>query len=223
MSKSFPNLILYWDEFWTSILETLSMMAFSGIFVLALGLLFGVILTITRKGGLKENRSIYEVLDKLINIFRSIPFVIFSSALIPLTRAVVGTPLGVKGAIIPLVLASSPFFARQVDLSLSEIDEGLIEAALSMGDSTKDIIFKVYLREGLASIIQGFAITIISLFGLTTISGTLGAGGLGAFVQRYGHAQRMGDITIASLIVIILFVSFIQGLAKLSVKLLRHS
>ena len=215
MEQYFPNLITYWEEFIISIQETLWMMSISGIFVFIIGIILGTSLIVTRKNGILENKLIHQILDKLLNIFRSIPFVILITALIPLTRAIVGSPLGVKGAIVPLVIASSPFFARQVDMAMSELNPGLIEAALSMGDSPLDIIFKVYLRESMPSIIQGFAITIISLFGLTTISGTLGAGGLGAFVQRYGHAQFMTDITIASLIIIIIFVSLVQGISQL--------
>ncbi len=223
MEQYFPNLIIYWEEFIISIQETLWMMSISGIFVFIIGIILGTSLIVTRKNGILENKLIHQILDKLINIFRSIPFVILITALIPLTRAIVGSPLGVKGAIVPLVIASSPFFARQVDMAMSELNPGLIEAALSMGDSPLDIIFKVYLRESMPSIIQGFAITIISLFGLTTISGTLGAGGLGAFVQRYGHAQFMTDITIASLITIIIFVSLVQGISQLIIKKISHN
>ncbi len=223
MEQYFPNLIIYWEEFIISIQETLWMMSISGIFVFIIGIILGTSLIVTRKNGVLENKLIHQILDKLINIFRSIPFVILITALIPLTRAIVGSPLGVKGAIVPLVIASSPFFARQVDMAMSELNPGLIEAALSMGDSPLDIIFKVYLRESMPSIIQGFAITIISLFGLTTISGTLGAGGLGAFVQRYGHAQFMTDIIIASLITIIIFVSLVQGISQLIIKKISHN
>lgn len=223
MEQYFPNLIIYWEEFIISIQETLWMMSISGIFVFIIGIILGTSLIVTRKNGVLENKLIHQILDKLINIFRSIPFVILITALIPLTRAIVGSPLGVKGAIVPLVIASSPFFARQVDMAMSELSPGLIEAALSMGDSPLDIIFKVYLRESMPSIIQGFAITIISLFGLTTISGTLGAGGLGAFVQRYGHAQFMTDIIIASLITIIIFVSLVQGISQLIIKKISHN
>lgn len=223
MEQYFPNLIIYWEEFIISIQETLWMMSISGIFVFIIGIILGTSLIVTRKNGILENKLIHQIFDKLINIFRSIPFVILITALIPLTRAIVGSPLGVKGAIVPLVIASSPFFARQVDMAMSELNPGLIEAALSMGDSPLDIIFKVYLRESMPSIIQGFAITIISLFGLTTISGTLGAGGLGAFVQRYGHAQFMTDITIASLITIIIFVSLVQGISQLIIKKISHN
>lgn len=223
MEQYFPNLMIYWEEFIISIQETLWMMSISGIFVFIIGIILGTSLIVTRKNGILENKLIHQILDKLINIFRSIPFVILITALIPLTRAIVGSPLGVKGAIVPLVIASSPFFARQVDMAMSELNPGLIEAALSMGDSPLDIIFKVYLRESMPSINQGFAITIISLFGLTTISGTLGAGGLGAFVQRYGHAQFMTDITIASLITIIIFVSLVQGISQLIIKKISHN
>lgn len=222
MTKLFPNLFLYWDEFILSIQETLWMLGLSGVFVLIFGLVLGVLLIVTKKDGLFEHRLFYQVLDKTVNIFRSIPFVILITAVIPLTRLLVGNPLGIKGAIPALIIAASPFFARQVALALTDIDQGLIEAAESMGDSPLQIIFKVYLKESLPALIQGFAITIISLFGLTTISGTMGAGGLGAFVKRYGHGRFMGDITFVSVLVIILFVSSVQGLASLLIEKLSN-
>ena len=218
MTNLFPNLIIYWDEFILSIQETLWMLGLSGIFVLILGLIIGILLIVTKKDGLFEHRLLYQIVDKIVNIFRSIPFVILITAVIPLTRLLVGNPLGIKGAIPALIIAASPFFARQVALALSDVDAGLVEAAQSMGDSSLQIIFKVYLKESLPGLIQGFSITVISLFGLTTISGTMGAGGLGAFVKRYGHGRFMGDITFVSVLVIILFVSLVQGLASLLIK-----
>ena len=222
MENLFPNLFLYWDEFILSIQETLWMLGISGVFVLIFGLILGVLLIVTKKDGLFENRLFFQILDKGVNIFRSIPFVILITAVIPLTRLLVGNPLGIKGAVPALIIAASPYFARQVALGLSDIDTGLIEAAQSMGDSPLQIVFKVYLKESLPALIQGFAITVISLFGLTTISGTMGAGGLGAFVKRYGHGRFMGDITFVSVLVIILFVTSVQGLASLMIQKLSN-
>lgn len=222
MANLFPNLFLYWDEFILSIQETLWMLGLSSIFVLVFGLILGVLLIVTKKDGLFEHRFFFQILDKVVNIFRSIPFVILITAVIPLTRLLVGNPLGIKGAIPALIIAGSPFFARQVALGLSDIDAGLIEAAQSMGDSPLQIVFKVYLKESLPALIQGFSITVISLFGLTTISGAMGAGGLGAFVKRYGHARFMGDITFVSVLVIILFVTSVQGLASFMIQKLSN-
>ena len=222
MTTLFPNLIIYWNEFIISIQETMWMLALSGIFVLFIGLFLGVLLVVSRKNGLFENIILFQILDKTINVFRSVPFVILITAIIPLTRILVGSPLGVKGALPALIIAASPFFARQVALALTDLDKGLIEAAQAMGDSPLQIVFKVYLKESLPALIQGYAITIISLFGLTTISGTMGAGGLGAFVKRYGHGRYMGDITFVSILVIILFVSSVQGLASLVIHSLSN-
>ena len=158
-------------------------------------LALGVLLTVTKPGGILQNRVIYQILDKLVSLFRSIPFIILLTWVLPVSRAIMGTAIYVRGAIVPLVFGAVPFFARQVQSALAELDGGLIEAALSMGSSPLEIIFRVYLRESVASIARGTTITAISLLNLTAMAGVVGAGGLGDFAVRYGHDRNMADVT----------------------------
>ena len=161
-----------------------------------------------------ENRPIYQVLDKIINLFRSIPFIILLTALMPLSRWIMGTAIYVRGVIVPLVFGATPFFSRQVESALAQTDKGLVEAALSMGSSPFEVIFRVYLRESLAPIIRAITITIISLLGLTAMAGAVGAGGLGDFAIRYGHDRNMIDITWVVVIVLVLGVSIVQWIGE---------
>ena len=138
------------------------------------------------------------------------PFVILLAALIPFTRMVVGTAIGTKGAILPLVFGTVPFFTRQIESALYEVDKGLIEAAQSMGSSPIEIIFRVYLRESLPGIIRGVQITFISLLGLTAMAGAIGGGGLGDFAIRYGHQRNQTDVTYATVIIILIMVRVLE-------------
>ena len=208
--KLLPNLMVRIPEFIDSIIDTLKMVAISGGFVFLFGILIGVTLIVTRDGGILEQRAVLQAFDKLINIFRSVPFVILISLLLPLTRLIVHTSIGVKGAIVPLVIGTVPFFARQVEAALSEIDKGVIEAAKAMGMGPLTIIFKIYLREGIPALARATTITAINLLGLTAMAGAVGAGGLGDFAIRYGHNRYMTDITWVTTIVLILFVCVIQ-------------
>lgn len=217
-----PNLIQYWPEFIESIQQTLYMLTKAGIYYIIAGLFFGVILVLTRDDGLKPNAIIYHILDACVNIFRSIPFVILLTALIPITKIVSSTAIGVEGTIFPLVVGCTPFFVRQVDLSLSEIDRGLIEAAQSMGLSTFQIVVRVYLRESIPSLVRSTTITLISLLGLTTLGGVVGGGGLGDYVIRYGHNKYNTDISIVAVLVILIFVSIIQSIGNFIIKKTTH-
>lgn len=222
LQKYTPNLLDYSDEFITSIGETLQMLFLSGIYSFAAGLFLGTLLVVTRKGNILENAFIHRTLDGIVNFFRSIPFVILITALIPLTKLLVGTFIGVKGAIFPLVVGCTPFFIRQVDMALSDIDNGLIEAAQSMGISPLGIIFRVYLKESIPALARSTTITTISLLGLTTMGGAVGGGGLGSFVIRYGHNRFYQDITYVSVIVILILVSIIQFIGNIIIKKTSH-
>ena len=222
MEQYTPNLVVYWSDFLLSIEETLIMMFGSGIFTFILGLFLGTLLVVTREGNILENRFIYKTIDGITNIFRSIPFVILITVLIPITSIVMGTFIGVKGAIFPLIIGSTPFFIRQVDAALSDIDQGLIEAAQSMGLSPIAIIFRVYLRESIPALARSTTITTISLLGLTAMGGAVGGGGIGAFVLRYGHNRYMTDITYVSVIVILLFVLIIERIGHIVIKKTTH-
>ena len=175
-----------------------------------LGLALGVLITVTKPGGILENKVAYQILDKVISLFRSIPFIILLTWVMPVSRAIMGTAIYVQGAIVPLVFGAVPFFARQVQGALAELDPGLIEAALAMGSSPWEIIFRVYLKESVASIARGTTITAISLLNLTAMAGVVGAGGLGDFAIRYGHDRNMMDVTNVTVLILVLFVCIIE-------------
>ena len=170
-----PNVMSRLPDFYKAIGDTLLMVVWSGAISFVLGLALGVLLTVTKPGGILQNRVIYQILDKLVSLFRSIPFIILLTWVLPVSRAIMGTAIYVRGAIVPLVFGAVPFFARQVQSALAELDGGLIEAALSMGSSPLEIIFRVYLRESVASIARGTTITAISLLNLTAMAGVVGA------------------------------------------------
>lgn len=212
LEKYFPHMFEQgkWDEFFKAGIETISMMVVVGIVSFFLGTLIGVLLVATKKGGILENAVVYQVFDKFINIFRSIPFVILIAALIPVTRAIVGSAIGVTGSMVPLVFGTVPFFARQMESALSEVDNGLIEAAKSMGVSPLGIIWRVYLKESIPGIVRGTTITLINLLGLTAMAGVVGGGGLGDYAIRYGFHRAEQDVTIITVVVLLIMVSVIQ-------------
>ena len=205
-----PNLVQRWPEFGQAIIDTLIMTGWSGGISFVLGMIFGIILTVTKPGGVAENLPVFQILDKIINFFRSIPFIILLVALMPLTRLIMGTAIGVPGAIVPLIFGCVPFFTRQVEVALAEVPAGLVEAAEAMGCSTADIVWRVYLRESIAPLVRVGTVTIISLIGLTAMAGAVGAGGLGDFAIRYGKDRNQDDITWAVVIVLVLMVSVVQ-------------
>ncbi|MDP4118102.1 MAG: methionine ABC transporter permease [Bacillota bacterium] len=217
-----PNIMSKLSDFYTALSDTLLMIAWSGVFIFIIGLFFGILITVTQKKGIFENIIIYQILDKLINFFRSVPFIILLTAVMPISRLIMGTAINVEGAIVPLVLGTVPFFTRQIESALAETDHGLIEAALSMGSSPLDIIFRVYLRESFSSIIRGTTITLISLVGLTTMAGVVGAGGLGDFAVRYGHDRNQLDVTWVTVIVLVILVNMIQLAGGLIIKKNKH-
>lgn len=192
-------------------IDSIAMTLGATLFAYLLGVPIGVAVVVTDADGLRPNRGVNMVLGWIVNIGRSIPFIILLVALIPFTRLLVGTSLGIKGALVPLVVASAPFVGRMVEQSLKEVDPGLIEAALSFGASTWQIIYKVLLKEALPSLIRGFAITAIAVFGYTAMAGTVGAGGLGDIAIRYGYQRYQTDIMIATILISIVLVQLIQS------------
>ncbi|HHV39180.1 MAG TPA: ABC transporter permease [Tepidimicrobium sp.] len=213
-----PNVLDNKVELLKSIGETIVMVSISGAISLILGTIIGVFLVVTSRGNILENNTIHGILSKIINFFRSIPFIILIGALIPLTRVIVGSAIGTRGAIVPLVFGTVPFFSRQIETALMEVDRGVIEAAQAMGSGPLDIIFRVYLREGLPGIVRGITITLISLIGLSAMAGAIGGGGLGDFAIRYGYQRFQMDITYVTIIIILIFVSIIQGVGNLILK-----
>lgn len=193
-------------------LDSLVMTVVSTLFAYVIGIPVGVLVTVTAPGGLRPHRAFNSVLGWIVNVGRSIPFIILLVALIPFTRFVVGTSLGVPGAIVPLTVAAIPFVARMVEQSLAEVDGGLVEAAHSFGASVLQIVTKVFLRESLPSLVRGASITFITLFGYSAIAGTVGAGGLGDIAIRYGYQRFQGDVMVVSVVLCIVLVQVVQML-----------
>lgn len=210
------------DELAKATYETLNMLVVSGFFSLLFGILIGVAVVVTRKGGILENRVCEFIFDKIINFFRSVPFVILIPVLLPLTRILSGSGIGLEGAYVPLIFGTVPFFARQIESSLSEVDPGLIEASEAMGCGPFEIIFRVYLKESIPSIARGVAITFISLIGLTAMAGQVGGGGLGNFAIRFGYQGQKVDATWSTVAIILVIVTLIQAIGNYVVKKKSH-
>lgn len=222
LEKIMPNVMADPERFWDSVIATLQMTAWSGCIMFVLGLFFGVILTVTRDGGIMQQRAAHQILDKLVNLFRSIPFVIFIAILLPVTKAIMGTKIGVRGVIVPLVAASVFFFARQVETALAGVDSGLIEAAESMGKGPLNIIFTVYLHESVAALSRGTTITLINLIGLTAMAGYVGAGGLGDYAITWGYNYGHTDVIWVSVLAIVVIVTVVQCIGGLIAKKATH-
>nr|WP_307775494.1 methionine ABC transporter permease [uncultured Cetobacterium sp.] len=206
----FENVIKYQDEMIRAMGETIIMVFVAGSISTLIGIVMGIILATTKEGGILENIFINNILGKVINIFRSIPFVILLAALIPVTRFFMGTTIGLKGAIVPLVFGSAPFVARQIESALLSVDSGVIEAAHAMGSTPLEIIYRVLLREALPEIVYALIITTVSLIGFSAVAGTVGGGGLGDFAIRYGYQHFKTDIMIVTIIILITLITFIQ-------------
>lgn len=199
--------------------DTIVMTLVSTVFAYIIGIPLGVAVVLTDpKKGLLPHRAINAVLGWIINIGRSIPFIILLVAIIPFTRLVVGTSLGVPGAIVPLVVSAAPFVGRMVEQSLAEVDASLIEAAQSFGATVWQIVIKVYLVESLPSLIRGFSITLITLLGYSAMAGTVGAGGLGDIAIRYGYQRYMVDMMIATIVILIVVVQVIQSVCDFAAR-----
>ncbi|MBU3103751.1 methionine ABC transporter permease [Clostridium gasigenes] len=194
--------------------DTLIMVFFSTILSVMLGFVIAIILTVTAPKGLKENKIIYKSLDVIINILRGFPFVILMVFMIPLTKALVGTYIGIIGAIVPLTIASAPFVARVIESSLKEVDSGVVEAAKSFGATDAQIIFKVMIKEAIPSIISGLTLIIISIIGYSAMAGSVGAGGLGHVAITYGYQRFQTDIMITTVIILIIIVQGLQSLGN---------
>ena len=217
-----PNVSNIWDVVWESLGETLYMVGISGAIAGVLGVILGVILLITDEGGLIPNAILYNILDKLVNVFRSLPFIILLTLIYPITRLIVGTAIGTTAALVPLVFSTVPFYARQIQNALLEVDPGVVEAAQAMGTSKLDIIFRVYLKEGLASIIRVSAVTIINLIGLTAMAGAVGAGGLGNLAITRGYNRFQTDVIFVATILILIIVFISQAISNALVKKVSH-
>ncbi|MEG0443359.1 MAG: methionine ABC transporter permease [Carnobacterium sp.] len=222
LTTYFENVIPLKDEIIASTLQTLYMVGVTGLIAGVLGIILGVILVVTDNNGILENTPLYNILDKFVNVFRSLPFIILLALVVPLTRFLVHTSIGTTAAIVPLVIGTVPFYARQIQIALLEVDPGVIEAAQSMGSSPLEIIFRVYLKEGLTAIIRVSSLTIINLVGLTAMAGAIGGGGLGNLAIARGYNRFQGDVTLVATLIILLIVFISQFIGNQLVKRTTH-
>ncbi len=207
-----------WEEIWEASKDTLAMMAWSLLFTVILGLILGVILFLTSRRQLLEQRAVYIVLSFIVNVLRSVPFIILMITIMPLTKIITGTTLGVEGSIPPLVAAATPFFARLVETSLREVDRGVIEAAQAMGASKWDIVSRVLLPEARPGLLAAVTITAVTLVSYTAMSGVIGGGGLGDLALRYGYQRFQTDVMLVTVALLIVLVQLLQMAGDLLVR-----
>jgi D-methionine transport system permease protein len=201
-----------WTEMGTASADTLQMMLYSTIFTLVIGLPLGVLLYVSSRSNSTVLQWVYRVLSFIVNIIRSVPFIILIVALIPITRAIVGVSSGVQGTIPPLVIAAVPFFARLVETALREVDRGVIEASQAMGATPLQVIRKVLLPESLPGLSAAITITVVTLVSYTAMSGMIGGGGLGDLAIRYGYYRYEMEVMIVSVIFMVILVQVLQML-----------
>lgn len=202
-----------------AVYQTLYMVSASLLFATIIGIPLGVLLVVTRKGHILENSFIFSLLNPVVNVLRSVPFIILLVAIIPLTRLIVGTSIGTTAAIVPLVIYTGPYIARLVENSLLEVDAGIIEAAQAMGATPVQVIFRFLIPEALGSLVLSITTATIGLIGATAMAGAVGAGGLGDLAITYGH-QRFSTITIVATVSIL--VVMVQGIQSLGNRLARN-
>lgn len=208
----------YGNLFLQGTVDTLIMTCVATILAYVIGIPLGILLVVTSPNGLRPNRIVSTIVGWIVNIGRSVPFIILLVALIPFTRFIVGTSLGVPGAVVPLVVTAAPFAARMVEQTLEETDSGLVEAAQSFGASTWQIVWKVYLKETLPSLVRGAAITFVTLFGYSAMAGTVGAGGLGDIAIRYGYQRFQTDVMIFAVLLCVVLVIVFQAIGDVTAR-----
>ncbi|WP_054026483.1 methionine ABC transporter permease [Bacillus sp. FJAT-28004] len=213
---SFENVRI--PEIWDATKDTLYMLSASLVFTIIFGLIMGVVLFLTSKRQLLQQPLVYGVLSFIVNVLRSVPFVILMIMIMPLTKIITGTTLGVEGSIPPLVVAATPFFARLVETSLREVDRGVIEAAQAMGASKWDIVRRVLLRESSPSLLAAVTITAVTLVSYTAMSGVIGGGGLGDLALRYGYQRFQTDVMLVTVALLIVLVQVLQTIGDALVR-----
>ncbi|MFC4653350.1 methionine ABC transporter permease [Lactococcus nasutitermitis] len=222
----FPNVAyLGWggETGWgTAIGQTLYMTVVSAIIGGILGLIFGVGLVVTADDGITPNKIVFWIFDKIVSLFRAVPFIILLAFIAPVTQAIVGTQIGTTAALVPLSLGVFPFYARQVQAALEAVDHGKVEAAQTVGADFIDIVFTVYLREELSGLIRVSTVTIISLIGLTAMAGAIGSGGLGNTAISYGYNRFDNDVTFIATLLILIFVLLVQLIGDFLAKKVSH-
>lgn len=204
----FPH--LKWDQLWSATQETLYMTTLSGVATFVLGIVLGLALFLTARGGLFQNRTVYSVMSIVVNVFRSIPFIILIVLLIPFTKTIVGTILGANAALPALIVGAAPFYARLVEIALREVDKGVIEATRSMGARLSTLVFRVLLPESSPALVSGITVTLIALVSYSAMAGVIGAGGLGNLAYLEGFQRNHGDVTLVATVTILIIVFIIQ-------------
>ncbi|MFZ4835312.1 methionine ABC transporter permease [Rouxiella sp. Mn2063] len=210
------------ERLWDGLLDTLLMVGSSSLIALILGLPLAVILVVSDRGNMFANPLLNRVLGWVVNVFRSIPFLILMVALLPFTRLIVGTTYGVWAATVPLTLAAMPFFARIAEVSLREVDKGLIEAAQAMGFNRWHIIWHVLLPEARPGIVSGFTITLVTMINASAMAGAIGAGGLGDLAYRYGYQRFDTQVMLTVIIVLVALVTLLQFFGDRLSRRLNH-
>ncbi|WP_149472837.1 methionine ABC transporter permease [Oceanobacillus polygoni] len=206
-----------------SLYETILMVAISLVIATIIGVPLGVLLVITRADHLAPNRWVFQLLNTVVNIIRSLPFIILMLAIIPFTELIVGTSIGIRGAIVPLIVYIAPFIARLVETALLEVDYGIIEAYRGMGASRGQIVTRIILREARSGILLCMTIALIGLIGATAMAGVIGAGGLGDLALRYGYQQWDLPVMFGTVIILIVLVQIIQSLGNYGAKKLKKT
>lgn len=199
---------------WKAVLETFQMVGISLLFAVIIGIALGILVVLTRPGQALANKFIYQLLNLFINIIRSVPFIILLFFILPFTKIIVDTTIGVRGAIVPLVIYTAPYIARLIESALLEVDAGVVEAYTAMGIKTRQIIWNVILREARPSIILGLTIATVSLISATAMAGMVGAGGLGDLAYRFGFLRYEVDVMYATVFILIVIVQIIQSLGN---------
>lgn len=199
-----------WEVIGPAIPETLYMMVLSSVISIAVGIPLGIIMTLTREDGLAQNKLVYTILDWVVNILRSLPFIILMFMITPFTRLLIGKTVGINAAIVPLTIAAAPFVARLMEGYLIEVDRGVIEAAKAMGSTKFQIVTRVMIPEAVPSIINGITLTVVNIVSYSAFAGAVGGGGLGDVANRYGYQRRMYTYLYISCLVIILIVQIVQ-------------
>lgn len=207
-----------WHAMWDATVQTLYMTVISVAATFILGIILGLLLFLTSKGNIWENKPVNTVISAFVNIFRSIPFIILIVLLIPMTMLLVGSMIGENAALPALIIGAAPFYARMVEIGLREIDKGVIEAARSMGASTGTIIWKVLIPESMPALVSGITVTAIALVSYTAMAGVIGAGGLGNLAYLQGFEQNQNDVTFVATVIILIIVFVIQFIGDVITK-----
>ncbi|PFG14920.1 MULTISPECIES: methionine ABC transporter permease [Bacillales] len=216
MSAKISEFLDLWGaDIWSAIIETFQMVGISLLISVLIGLPLGVLLVLTRPEKALENKVLFRLLNAVINVIRSIPFIILLFFILPFTKMIAGTTIGVKGVIVPLVVFTAPYIARLMESALLEVDRGVVEAYEAMGVKTRHIIWHVLVRESRSSIVLGLTIATIGLIGATAMAGLVGAGGLGDLAYRYGHLRYEVDVMYVTVFLLIVLVQGLQSFGNI--------